>query len=210
MKIHIFVVGNMDTYKTIASTTEGLYKEKGSKFISFAFHVEREEEVKETMERLKKEYYDARHHCYAWRMGTSGEATRVVDDGEPSSTAGRPILGQILSRELTFVLVVVIRYFGGTKLGVSGLIQAYKEAASDALLQAEIVERTIDSEVKIRFEYVLMNGVMSIIKEFSPAILEQEFDNDCVMKLSIRNKEYGAMVSKLEKITGVQIIESGL
>lgn len=196
----------MDTYKTITSTTEGLYKEKGSKFISFAFHVEDEVEVKEIVERLKKEYFDARHHCYAWRIGNKGEHTRAVDDGEPSSTAGRPILGQILSRELTFVLVVVIRYFGGTKLGVSGLIQAYKEAASDALSLVEIVERTIDSTVTIRFEYILMNNVMSIIKDMSPNILEQKFDNDCVMTLSIRNSEYQILVSKLEKIMGLQII----
>ncbi|MEG0500359.1 MAG: YigZ family protein, partial [Rikenellaceae bacterium] len=155
---------------------------------------------------LKKEYYDARHHCYAWRMGNRGEATRAVDDGEPSSTAGRPILGQLLSRELTYVLVVVIRYFGGTKLGVSGLIQAYKEAASDALSVAEIVERTIDAEVSIRFEYLLMNSVMAVIKEFSPNILEQHFDNDCTMRLSIRRSEYDPMVSKLEKIIGLQII----
>lgn len=196
----------MDTYKTISTQTEGLYKEKGSKFISFAFHVESEEEVKEIIERLKKEYYDARHHCYAWRMGNRGEHTRSVDDGEPSSTAGRPILGQILSHELTYILIVVIRYFGGTKLGVSGLIQAYKEAASDALREAEIVERTIDSAVKIRFDYLLMNSVMSVIKEFSPNILEQHFDNDCTMELSIRNREYDSMVSKLEKIIGLQII----
>lgn len=196
----------MDTYKTITSTTEGLYKEKGSKFISFAFHVESEAEVKEIMERLKKEYYDARHHCYAWRMGNRGEHTRAVDDSEPSSTAGKPILGQIISRDLTFVLVVVIRYFGGTKLGVSGLIQAYREAASDALSTAEIEERTVNSEVTITFEYVLMNSVMGIIKELSPQIVEQVFDNDCRMRLSIRNKDYDMLVSKLEKIIGLQII----
>lgn len=196
----------MDTYKTITSTTEGLYKEKGSKFISFAFHVESEAEVKEIMERLKKEYYDARHHCYAWRMGNRGEHTRAVDDSEPSSTAGKPILGQIISRDLTFVLVVVIRYFGGTKLGVSGLIQAYREAASDALSTTEIEERTVNSEVTITFEYVLMNSVMGIIKELSPQIVEQVFDNDCRMRLSIRNKDYDMLVSKLEKIIGLQII----
>lgn len=197
----------MDTYKTITATTEGLYKEKGSKFISYAFHVESEKDVKEIVERLKKEYYDARHHCYAWRLGYLGEQTRANDDGEPSSTAGRPILGQILSHELTNVLIVVIRYFGGTKLGVSGLIQAYKEAASDALTDAEIVERTIDKEVVVRFEYVLMNQVMSIVKELSPAILEQHFDNDCVMRLSIRSGDYDNLTSKLNKITGLQIIE---
>lgn len=206
MKIRIFVPVNMDTYKTISTTSEGLYKEKGSKFISLAFHIESEEEVKEIMDRLKREYYDARHHCYAWRIGNRGESVRSVDDGEPSSTAGRPILGQILSHELTYTLIVVIRYFGGTKLGVSGLIQAYKEAARDALVTAEIVERTIDSVVKIRFDYLLMNSVMSVIKEFSPDILEQHFDNDCTMQLSIRNREYNSMVEKLEKIIGLQII----
>lgn len=195
----------MDTYKTITSSTEGLYKEKGSKFISLSFHVENETDIKEIVDRLKKEYYDARHHCYAWRLGYHGEHTRAVDDGEPSSTAGRPILGQILSNELTNTLIVVIRYFGGTKLGVSGLIRAYKEAASDALSGALIEERTIDKELTIRFEYVLMNSVMSIIKELSPNILEQQFDNDCVMRLSIRGGEYDILTSRLEKIIGLQI-----
>lgn len=196
----------MDTYKTIETSGEGLYKEKGSKFLSFAYHVECESDVKEIMERLKKEYYDARHHCYAWRIGCRGEATRANDDGEPSSTAGRPILGQILSYELTNVLVVVIRYFGGTKLGVSGLILAYKEAASDALSQCGIVEKTINSTVTIHFEYVLLNSVMAIIKDLSPQIVEQVFDNDCKMVLSIRNSEYDLLVAKLEKIIGVNLI----
>lgn len=195
----------MDTYKTIVGRAEGLYKEKGSKFISFAIHVESESEIKEIVDTLKKEFYDARHHCYAWRMGYKGEHTRCNDDGEPSSTAGKPILGQMLSAEVTNVLIVVIRYFGGTKLGVSGLIQAYKEAAADALSNAEITERTIDSEVKIVFEYVVMNSVMSVVKEMSPNILEQVFDNNCIMRLSIRNSEFDILVSKLDKILGVSV-----
>ena len=195
----------MDTYKTIETNGEGTYKEKGSKFLSFAYHIEHESEVKEIVERLKKQFYDARHHCYAWRIGYKGEATRTVDDGEPSSTAGRPILGQMLSYNVTNILIVVVRYFGGTKLGVSGLIQAYKDAAQDAINNSEIVERTIDSSVTIRFEYVLMNSVMGIIKDLSPNILEQQFDNDCKMILSIRNSEFERLVAKLDKVIGVEI-----
>ena len=195
----------MDTYKTIETNGEGTYKEKGSKFLSFAYHIEHESEVKEIVERLKKQFYDARHHCYAWRIGYKGEATRTVDDGEPSSTAGRPILGQMLSYNVTNILIVVVRYFGGTKLGVSGLIQAYKDAAQDAINNSEIVERTIDSSVTIRFEYVLMNSVMGIIKDLSPNILEQQFDNDCRMKLAIRNSEFERLVAKLDKVIGVEI-----
>lgn len=202
----IFAV-SMDTYKTISGVGEGLYKEKGSKFISYAYHVEHESQVKEIMEGIKKQYYDARHHCYAWRVGYYGDATRANDDGEPSSTAGRPILGQIVSRDLTNVLVVVVRYFGGTKLGVSGLIQAYKDAASDALSNVEVIECTIDSTLKIRFEYVLMNSVMGIIKDLQPRIVEQGFDNDCTMTLSIRNSKIEMLVSKLDKIIGLQIIK---
>lgn len=195
-----------DTYKTIISTSEGWYKDKGSKFLAFAYHVEKESEVKEIIEELKKQFYDARHHCYAWRMGYDGAHTRANDDGEPSSTAGRPILGQIISRDLTNILVVVVRYFGGTKLGVSGLIQAYKESANEALEVAEIEERTIDSEVTINFEYVLMNSVMGVIKDMSPRIVEQIFDNDCKMVLSIRNSEFEQLVAKLDNIRGLRII----
>ncbi len=198
----------MDTYNTIATEGEGLYKEKGSKFISYAYHVESEEQVKEIINALKKEHYDARHHCYAWRMGFTGEHTRANDDGEPSSTAGRPILGQIVSRNLTYTLVVVVRYFGGTKLGVSGLITAYKDAAADALDSAVIEERLIESCIEIRFEYPLMNSVMGIIKDLSPRIVEQNFDNDCYMRLSIRNSEYDCLESKLDNIRGLQIIKN--
>ena len=200
----------MDTYKTIETNGEGTYKEKGSKFLSFAYHIDHESEVKEIVEKLKKQFYDARHHCYAWRIGYKGEATRTVDDGEPSSTAGRPILGQMLSYNVTNILIVVVRYFGGTKLGVSGLIQAYKDAAQDAINNSEIVERTIDSSVTIRFEYVLMNSVMGIIKDLSPNILEQQFDNDCKMTLSIRNSEFERLVAKLDKVIGVEIETIGL
>ncbi len=197
----------MDTYKTIAIEGEGVYKDKGSKFLSYAYHVESEEEVKEIISTLKKRFYDARHHCYAWRMGFDGAATRANDDGEPSSTAGRPILVQIVSRELTNTLVVVVRYFGGTKLGVSGLITAYKAAAADALDSAVSEERLIESSIDIRFEYTLMNSVMAIVKELSPRIIEQNFDNDCFMRLSIRNSEYERLSDKLEKIIGLNIIK---
>ncbi len=196
----------MDTYNTISIEGEGVYKEKGSKFLAYAYHVESENQVKEIIATLKKQHYDARHHCYAWRMAFDGSLTRANDDGEPSSTAGRPILGQIISRELTNTLVVVVRYFGGTKLGVSGLITAYKEAASEALDDAIVEERLIESSVDIRFEYPLMNSVMGIIKDMSPRIIEQNFDNDCFMRLSIRNSEYDTLTNKLDKIIGLQII----
>ncbi len=196
----------MDVYNTIDEIGEGIYKDKGSKFLAYAYHVESEEQVKEIIADLKRRYYDARHHCYAWRMGYFGEHTRANDDGEPSSTAGRPILGQILSRELTNTLVVVVRYFGGTKLGVSGLIQAYKESAALALDAVTIVERLIESSLVISFEYHLMNSVMGVIKELSPRIVEQSFDNNCIMHLSIRNGDYEALRMKMDKIMGLQII----
>ncbi|MFI3267260.1 MAG: YigZ family protein [Rikenellaceae bacterium] len=195
----------MDTYKTINNTSEGLYKEKGSKFISYAYHVETVEEVSEIVSRLKKEYFDARHHCFAWRMGAKGEKTRVVDDGEPSSTAGKPILGQILSLEVTDVLIVVIRYFGGTLLGASGLIRAYKEAAYDALTNAEIVEKFVETTFDIKFTYFVMNDVMKIIKDTNPNVLEKVFDIDCFMKLSIRESLADGLLERLKKVEGIEI-----
>ena len=144
-----------DKYRTVNAIAEGLYKEKGSRFISFIYPVKSEEEIKDIVAGLKTKYYDARHHCYAYCLGANRERFRANDDGEPSSTAGKPILGQIVSNDLSNVLIVVIRYFGGIKLGVSGLIQAYKEAASDAINNAEIVERTVDEVIRVRFTYVV-------------------------------------------------------
>ena len=178
-----------DTFRTIASSSEGSYKEKGSKFLSFAFPVKNVDEINQILAQYRKQYYDARHICYAYMLGNAKNEWRANDDGEPSGTAGRPILGQINSFELTNVLVIVVRYFGGILLGTGGLITAYKEASRDALEQASIVEQTIDEIISIEFDYLLMNEVMRIVKEMSPQILDQSFDNMCAMKLAIRQSD---------------------
>ena len=198
-----------DSYLTIESEAEAIFKEKSSKFLCYAFHVESEEEITAHLEILRKRYYDATHHCYAWRLGPFGERFRANDDGEPSSTAGKPILGQLLSREITNCLIVVVRYFGGTKLGVPGLIAAYKESAAAVLDEAKVVERTVDTTVKVDFSYVVMNDVMRIIKDEQPTIVEQIFDNLCSMTLSIRNSKAELVIGKLRKVEGaiIDIIE---
>lgn len=192
-----------DIFKTITKATEGIYKEKGSKFLSFAIPVNNVDEVKEIVKTYRKEYYDARHVCYAYVLGADRKEWRANDDGEPSGTAGRPILGQINSRELTNILVIVVRYFGGILLGTGGLVIAYKEATSDALNQAEIIEKTVDEIVSINFDYVLMNDIMRIIKDANANIDSQSYDNNCIMNLSIRKQESELLKSKLEKIIGV-------
>lgn len=189
-----------DFYKTIAVPVEGLYKEKGSKFISFAYPVQTEEQIKGIVAELKDKFYDARHHCYAWMLGAGKKNFRANDDGEPSSTAGRPILGQIQSNDLTNILIVVVRYFGGTKLGVSGLIHAYREAAADALNHAEIIEKTVDEQFRICFSYLVLNDVMKIIKEENPDVLERNFELQCEMLLSIRQKDLTHLKERLEQV----------
>lgn len=189
-----------DLYKTITAPAEGLYKEKGSKFLSFAYPVQSEGQIKGIVAELKEKYYDARHHCYAWMLGVDKKNFRANDDGEPSSTAGRPILGQIQSKEVTNVLIVVVRYFGGTKLGVSGLINAYREAAADALNHAEIVEKTVDEQIRICFSYLVLNDVMKIVKEENPDVLERNFELQCEMLLSIRQKDSGNLRERLSQV----------
>ena len=191
-----------DSYLTIDGNAEAIFKEKSSKFLCYAFHVESEDEIAAYLEPLRKRYYDATHHCYAWRLGPYGERFRANDDGEPSSTAGKPILGQLLSREITNCLIVVVRYFGGTKLGVPGLIAAYKESAAAALDAANIVERTVDTHIKVDFSYIVMNDIMRIIKEEQPTINEQIFDNLCTIKLSIRNSKADIILGRLRKVEG--------
>ncbi len=178
-----------DTYNTITQTSSGLYKEKGSKFIALAYPVTNEDEVKEILAELKKEYYNARHHCYAYVLNPDKSAWRVNDDGEPSGTGGRPIHGQIQSFDLTNVLIVVVRYFGGTKLGVSGLINAYKSAAKDALSQAQVIEKTVNEVYKLEFPYEEMNDIMRIIKEEDIQILDNQYDEACMITYSIRKNE---------------------
>ena len=193
-----------DTYKTIGETSEGLYKEKGSKFIAYAFPVTSEDEIKSHIANLKKEYYDARHHCYAYMLGADKKNFRANDDGEPSSTAGKPILGQILSKDLTNILIVVIRYFGGTKLGVSGLIHAYKTAAAEAIENTNILDKTVNDIYDINFDYLVMNDVMKIIKDDQPKQLGQDFNLTCKITLSIRQSEVDRIIEKFNKIDSVK------
>jgi len=194
-----------DKYLTISLPSEGLYKEKGSKFIAFACPVCSEEEIKQHQQRLKKEYYDARHHCFAYRLGVNGEIWRAVDDGEPSGTGGKPILGQLLSYNVTNVVIFVVRYFGGIKLGVAGLINAYKAAAIDSLQNAEIVEKEDKDNIFITFDYIVMNDVMKVIKDEQPEIAEQQFEMICKMQLLIRKGLAEALRNKLLKIESLII-----
>ena len=194
-----------DTYHTIAGPAEGLYKEKGSKFLAFAFPVRSVEEVKQHLDRLRKEYFDARHHCYAYILGPRKDAYRVNDDGEPSGTGGRPIHGQLLSADLTDTLIVVVRYFGGILLGASGLANAYKAAARDAIGNAEVVEKTIDVIYRLHFEYALMNDVMRMLKELGVQPRNQEFNLDCRMDVSVRQSQSVRVYDALSKLYGLGI-----
>ena len=175
-----------DTYRTLAAPSEGIYKEKGSKFMAFAYPVHNLDDVKGHLEQLRKDYFDARHHCYAYILGPRKDAFRANDDGEPSGTGGRPIHGQLLSADLTDTLLVVVRYFGGILLGASGLANAYKAAARDAIDHATIVERTIDARYRFSFKYEAMNDVMRILKEFDLKPLNQQFDLDCTLEVAVR------------------------
>lgn len=191
-----------DNYKTISSKTgEGFYSEKRSKFFAFAHHVETVGEVKELLALYRKKYYDARHVCYAYMLGATREDFRANDDGEPSSTAGKPILGQINSAELTNILVVVVRYYGGVNLGTSGLIVAYREAASDAIAHAEIETRLVEDIVEYSFSYPMMNDVMRIVKDMAPRVVSQTFDNTCTIRLAIRQSEADRLRSRLSKLS---------
>ena len=189
-----------DEYKTIASDGEGYYTEKRSKFLAFAHHVETTDEVKDIITGYRKKYYDARHVCYAYMLGPQRTEFRANDDGEPSSTAGKPILGQINSSELTDVLIVVVRYYGGVNLGTSGLIVAYREAAADAIAHATVETRQVEEEVVYTFAYPQMNDVMRIVKEMQPRIVSQTFDNTCEIRLRIRQSEAEMLRSKLQKL----------
>ncbi len=195
-----------DTYLTISRTSEGIYKEKMSKFLAFAIPVVSVEEVKTQLEKYQKEYYDARHVCWAYMLGHERKDFRSNDNGEPSGTAGKPILGQINSAGLTDILIVVVRYFGGIKLGTSGLIVAYREAAAEAIAANEIVERQVEDEVRFGFEYPLMNEVMRIVKEENPTIISQLFEMDCEMTLRIRRSLMENLKNRLSKIDGLYFL----
>ena len=194
-----------DTYKTIVGQSEAAIRERSSKFLALAYHVTSAEQVKEIMDGLRKKYYDATHHCYAYRLGPKGEEFRANDDGEPSGTAGKPILGQLLSHEITDCLVVVIRWFGGTKLGVPGLIEAYKESTVAVLDVCKVEERTVDKILSVRYPFESMDGVMRAVKAVGPKVLEQTFDNVCAMRLAVRLSQADALLGRLEKLEGITI-----
>lgn len=196
-----------DVFRTLVEPAEGLYTEKRSKFIAIALPVRTVEEVKAHLEEYQKKYYDARHVCYAYMLGPERKDFRANDNGEPSGTAGKPILGQINSNELTDILIIVVRYFGGIKLGTSGLIVAYKAAAAEAIAAATLVEKTVDETVTILFEYPFMNDVMRIVKEEEPAIVSQGYDMDCEMTLRIRRSRMPRLRERLGKVETLRFVD---
>jgi uncharacterized YigZ family protein len=193
-----------DRYKTIKSSSEGIYKEKGSRFISFAYPVSDQNEIKPIIDRLKKEHHEARHHCYAYMIGKERTKYRINDDGEPSGTAGRPILGQINSAGLTNILIVVIRYFGGTLLGVSGLINSYKSAAAQAINNSEIIELTLQEFYEITYPFISMNDVMKILKEENIGQSDQSFDLECCIKINFRETAKEKNLNRLSRVEGLK------
>lgn len=194
-----------DLYKTIKLPSEGLFKDKGSKFIAFAYPFEVESEIKSIIEPLRKEHFKAVHFCYAYRLGLDRNNFRVNDDGEPSGSAGRPILNVLLSKEITNILVVVVRYWGGTLLGVPGLINAYKSATEEALTNAEIIEKTVNDVYQLTFGYVKMNDIMKVVKDFDLKIRNQQFDNQCIMEIEFRQNISLQVIGRLEKIDEIEI-----
>lgn len=197
----------IDEYLTIESPSEGFYKDKGSKFYAFAHPAETEEEFGEIMKELKKKYYDARHHVYAFRFGPDKKHFRASDDGEPGNSSGPPVLGQIRSHDLTNIVIIVVRYFGGTKLGVPGLINAYKTAAEDAIQNAKIITKTVDAKLQIGFEYPLMNDVMRIIKEEELNVVEQDFQLSCSVIVSMRKGEIERVAERFKKFYELKVKE---
>lgn len=195
-----------DIFKTITKVSKAIYTEKRSKFIAYAIPIQSVECVKTELDKLRKEYYDARHICWAYMLGADRTDFRANDDGEPSGTAGKPILGQINSNELTDILIAVIRYFGGIKLGTSGLIVAYREAAAIAISEAEIVEKTVDYNTSFSFEYPFMNDVMKIVKDLEPIILNQSYDINCIMTLQIRKSLFDELKNRLSKVESLNFI----
>jgi uncharacterized YigZ family protein len=190
-----------DEYRTLKTEGEGYYTDKRSKFLAFAHHVSSVEEIKEILARYRKKYFDARHVCYAYMLGPERTDFRANDDGEPSSTAGKPILGQINSNELTDILIVVVRYYGGVNLGTSGLIVAYREAAADAIAHSEIETRQVEEIITYNFPYPMMNDVMRIVKDMQPRIVSQTYDNTCEIRLSIRKSEAEQLRNRLQKLS---------
>ncbi|MFP4526603.1 MAG: YigZ family protein [Bacteroidales bacterium] len=197
-----------DEFLTINKAGEGLYKEKGSKFIGYAEPVEKEEDIKTILDNIKAEHHNARHHCYAYRLGINKEIFRMNDDGEPSSTAGKPIYGQILANNLTNIIIIVVRYFGGTKLGTSGLIRAYKTAAEEAIKKTTIIKRTVGEIFIIEFDYDRMNEVMKIIHDESLKILDKDFQSYCTFTLGIRKKNQENLINRIKQSKGIKITKA--
>lgn len=200
-------IAQTDTYRSIEAASEGLFKDNGSRFIALAYPVETEEQVKDIVAGLKKEYHDARHHCYAYRLGHLGDRFRANDDGEPSGSAGRPILGQIDSAGLSDVLVVVVRYFGGIKLGIPGLIRAYKTSTADALEHAKVVEKVAGLSFRIRFDYLDMNAVMKVLKDLSLPVSGQIFDTQCSVDVRVRLTLVEAFRERMGQIGNCKVEE---
>jgi uncharacterized YigZ family protein len=196
-----------DSYKSIAAISEGLFKDNGSRFIARAYPVETEEEVKAIVAELKKEYYDARHHVYAYRLGYKGDKFRANDDGEPSGSSGRPVLGQIDSNGLSDILVVVIRYFGGIKLGIPGLIRAYKTSTADALANAEFIEKIASKRYKVSFGYMSMNSVMKVFKDMGLEQKNQKFDMECSIETNVRLSQIDSFLERMKDVEGCNIDE---
>jgi len=203
------LISKTDTYLTISEPSTGLFKEKGSKFLSFAYPITKDKEIKEIVDSLKKEYFDARHHCYAYRLGAEKLIFRANDDNEPSGTAGKPILGQIVANDLTNVLIAVIRYFGGTLLGTAGLIHAYRNASVDAISNATIIERYVYDIYKLTFSYPQMNYVMKIIKDYDLLSFDHSFELTCTLKVKIRLSVAEAMLLKFSPLNEIEAILLG-
>lgn len=193
-----------DSYRTLAAPAEATLRERGSRFLAFAYPVASEPEIRGRLADLRKTYYDATHHCYGWRLGPEGGMQRSNDDGEPAGSAGRPILGQLLSHGVTNALVVVVRYFGGTKLGIPGLIASYRSAAAAVIEAGGMAERVVEAMIGVRFSFMAMNAVMRIVKEEQPRIVEQRYDNLCTMTLAIRRSRAEALTDKLKQAEGVE------
>lgn len=198
-----------DTYKTLAAPVTGEYREKGSKFLAFAYPIRTDDEAKNLLQTLRSEHPKANHHCFAWRLGLDKNNYRLSDDGEPSGTAGRPILNTLYSQDVTNLLVVVVRYFGGTLLGVPGLINAYKAATADALANATIISQTVNEIYRIQFSFERMNDVMKLVKEQQLTVLSQSFAETCVLDVELRRTRVNAVIGRLEKMEGVRVTYVG-
>lgn len=194
-----------DIYKTISKTSDGSFKDRGSKFIAYAFPVSSVEEIKQRQDEVRNMHHDARHHCYAYRLGLNGEDYRINDDGEPSSSAGKPIHGQLLSYQITNVLVIVVRYFGGTKLGVPGLINAYRSSTKEALESNKIITKTLNDFYEIKYNYPIMNDVMKIIKDEKLNQISTCFELDCKIEFSVRQSDSERISEKFKKLKSLEI-----